>query len=161
MSDTQSRLRWRPAYIGIGSNLESPEGQISRAVAAIDQLPGCRLEQRSSNYLSAPLGRDDQPDYVNAVVAILTTLEAHDLLGQCQAIERDQGRVRDHERWGPRTLDLDLLVFSGDRIDEPGPHCSAPAHWRTKFCIVATGGACARLADSGPGHGRNGAGKKR
>jgi 2-amino-4-hydroxy-6-hydroxymethyldihydropteridine diphosphokinase len=136
VSDAQSRLHWRPAYIGIGSNLESPAGQISRAVAAIDQLPGCLLVQRSSNYLSAALGPGDQPDYINAVVAILTTLDAQDLLGRLQAIERDQGRVRGRERWGPRTLDLDLLVFSGDSVDEPNLSVPHPRIGERNFVLL-------------------------
>ena len=122
---TQSRPRWRPAFIGIGSNLESPETQVERAVAAIAGLPRSRFVTQSSNFRSAPLGPANQPDFVNAVVAILTQLSATELLKELQAIERDQGRTRDGERWGPRTLDLDLLVFSGDQIDEPGltvPH---------------------------------------
>ena len=118
MSTGTRRLRWRPAYVGIGSNLDSPLDQIDRAVAAIDGLAGCRLTQRSSNYRSAPLGNEDQPDFINAVVALMTTLEAPVLLQRLQDIERAQGRVRDGRRWGPRTLDLDLLVYSSDRIDD-------------------------------------------
>ena len=118
MSAGTGRLHWRPAYVGIGSNLNSPLEQIDRAVTAIGNLTGCRLTQRSSNYRSAPLGNAEQPDFINAVVALLTTLEAPVLLERLQGIERDQGRVRDGRRWGPRTLDLDLLVSSRDRIDE-------------------------------------------
>ena len=125
MSSNTRRPRWRPAYVGIGSNLDSPLDQINRAVEALGELAGCRLTQRSSNYRSAPLGDVEQPDFINAVVALLTTLEAPVLLERLQEIERDQGRVRDGRRWGPRTLDLDLLVYSSDRIDEAGlcvPH---------------------------------------
>ena len=94
-------------------------------MAAIAALPGCKLVSASSKYRSAPLGPADQPDYINAVVAVLTRLGATELLAELQEIERAQGRTRDGERWGARTLDLDLLVFSSDRIDEPGltvPH---------------------------------------
>ena len=111
--------RWRPAYIGIGSNLESPADQVRRAVQALSRLPGCRLQQRSSNYASAALGSADQPDFINAVVAILTTLSPQALLRELQAIENAQGRVRDTVRWSPRTLDLDLLVYSDQSIGDP------------------------------------------
>lgn len=125
MTSDNPRPRWRPAYIGIGSNLEAPATQVERALAAIAALPGCKLVSSSSKYLSAPLGPADQPDYINAVVAILTRLNAADLLAELQAIERTQGRTRSGERWGARTLDLDLLVFGSESIDEPGltvPH---------------------------------------
>ena len=117
--------RWRPAYVGIGSNLDSPTRQVSSAFDALAVLPGCRLVARSSLYESAPVGPPNQPNYVNAAAAVLTTLEAPSLLAQLQRIELAHGRERGAERWGPRTLDLDLLVFSGLVCDEPGlvlPH---------------------------------------
>ena len=125
MNDTRRRPHWRPAYIGVGSNLDSPRDQVRRALDAIAALDGCRVVRSSSLYRSAPVGPQDQPDFVNAVVAVLTTRDARELLADLQSIERSQGRVRGGERWGPRTLDLDLLVFGSARIDEPGltvPH---------------------------------------
>lgn len=105
---------WRPAYVGIGSNLDSPQDQVRRALDALRKLPGCRLELQSALYRSAPLDGSDQADYVNAVAALLTTRGARSLLRQLHEIEREHGRVRDAERWGPRTLDLDLLIFSNE-----------------------------------------------
>lgn len=121
----RSGQRWCPAYIGIGSNLESPVQQVNRALDALAVLPQSRLILRSSLYESAPVGPQEQPNFINAVAALLTTLDGRALLAELQAIEKEQGRVRTGERWGPRTLDLDLLVFGGMTIDEPGftvPH---------------------------------------
>ena len=102
-------------YIGLGSNLAEPRRQLDAALAAIAALPGCQLIATSSFYASDPLGPADQPRYVNAVAALDTTLEPLQLLDALQRIELEQGRVRKAERWGPRTLDLDILLF-GDRL---------------------------------------------
>lgn len=106
-------------FIGLGSNQADPAAQIEQACEAIGQLPGVSLRARSSLYSSAPLGPQDQPSYINAVVMLDTGLEAEALLDQLQAIERQQGRVRKAERWGPRTLDLDILLFGNQVIDTP------------------------------------------
>lgn len=105
------------AYIGLGSNLADPQAQLARAVAALRNLPASRLTALSRFYRSRPMGPADQPDYLNAVAMLDTRLEAHELLDALQAIENDQGRVRGPLRWGPRTLDLDLLLFGADIID--------------------------------------------
>jgi len=105
------------AYIGLGSNLSDPESQVRSAIAALDALPQTRLCRVSSLYRSEPMvlpGAAPQPDYVNAVAEVDTELAAESLLAELQALEARQGRVRG-ERWGPRTLDLDLLLY-GDRI---------------------------------------------
>lgn len=101
------------AFIGLGSNLGEPERQIRRALLELDGLEGSRLAGHSSLYGSSPVGPPGQPDYVNAVARLDTSLEPHALLEALHAIERSHGRVRG-ERWGARTLDLDLLVY-GDR----------------------------------------------
>lgn len=103
---------WRPAYVGIGSNLDSPAEQVVRGIAALAQISKSVLVLHSSLYRSAPLGPQDQPDFVNAVAAVLTQLDPHDYLRELQSIEHDHGRKRDGDRWGPRTLDLDLLGYS-------------------------------------------------
>ena len=103
------------AYIGLGGNLEQPAERIRSARLAIQDLAGVQEAGFSSLYQSTPLGPQDQPDYVNAVMAIDVTLEPLDLLDRLQAIESAQGRVRVGERWGPRTLDLDILLY-GDQI---------------------------------------------
>jgi len=107
------------AYLGLGSNLASPAEQIKSARAAIAAIPGVRELAFSSLYHSLPMGPKDQPDYVNAVMAIATGLGVLDLLRQLQAIESAQGRKRTGQRWGARTLDLDILMYGGQRIDLP------------------------------------------
>jgi 2-amino-4-hydroxy-6-hydroxymethyldihydropteridine diphosphokinase len=100
-------------YIGLGSNLDNPEIQVKTAIEALACLPQTRLQARSSLYRSAPMGPQDQPDYLNAVVELCTGLDPEALLDNLQAIERAQGRVRG-QHWGPRTLDLDILLYGED-----------------------------------------------
>ncbi|WP_430457323.1 2-amino-4-hydroxy-6-hydroxymethyldihydropteridine diphosphokinase [Rheinheimera sp.] len=102
-------------YIGLGANLAEPILQLQHAVTALTQLADSRLVAVSSFYGSKPMGPQDQPDYVNAVAALDTTLAAETLLDALQRIELEQGRQRKDERWGPRTLDLDILLY-GDEI---------------------------------------------
>jgi 2-amino-4-hydroxy-6-hydroxymethyldihydropteridine diphosphokinase len=113
------------AYIGLGSNLQDPRQQLNQARAAIAQLTGTQIKQCSSIYQSPAMTLDNEPqnDYLNAVIAIDTTLDAEQLLDQLQCIENAQGRVRD-KRWGARTLDLDILLYgdlqiSGERLNLP------------------------------------------
>ena len=105
-------------YIGLGSNLENPVQQLKSALNGLALLPECRLGEVSSFYASQPMGPQDQPDYVNAVAELLTVLSPHALLDQMQRLETTHGRVRDGERWGPRTLDLDLLLYAQQRIED-------------------------------------------
>ncbi|MEA9391826.1 2-amino-4-hydroxy-6-hydroxymethyldihydropteridine diphosphokinase [Acerihabitans sp. TG2] len=98
-------------WLAIGSNLAQPLAQVSAALSALSRLPRTRLAACSSFYRSRPLGPQDQPDYLNAVVALETRLSPEQLLDHTQAIEQRQGRTRKAERWGPRTLDLDILLF--------------------------------------------------
>ncbi len=107
------------AYLGLGSNLATPLEQLRRALDALAGLPDSQLNAVSSFYMSDPLGPADQPRYVNAVAALDTALQPLELLDQLQRIEQQQGRVRKAERWGPRTLDLDILLFGHQRIDLP------------------------------------------
>ncbi len=107
------------AYLGLGGNLGDPLDCLRRARQAVGQIPGVREIACSSFYRSAPMGPADQPEYVNAVLAIATTLAPLDLLDQLQAIETAFGRVRIGERWGPRTLDLDILLYGQEVIDHP------------------------------------------
>ncbi len=104
------------AYIGIGSNLEDPKQQIGVALEHLAALPKSRLLECSSLYCSEPLGPADQPDFVNAVAVISSELDAVTLLGELKRIEQLMGRVP-AERWGPRIIDLDLLVFGDSCID--------------------------------------------
>ena len=98
-------------YIALGSNLASPLEQVNAAVKALGEIPDTRLVAVSSFYRTPPLGPQDQPDYLNAAVALETTLAPEVLLSHTQRIELQQGRVRKAERWGPRTLDLDITLF--------------------------------------------------
>ncbi len=106
-------------YRGLGSKLGEPLQQLRAALGALSQLPASQLVAVSSFYSSAPLGPSDQPQYVNAVAALDTQLEPLALLDQLQQIEREQGRERKAERWGPRTLDLDILLFGSQQLDLP------------------------------------------
>jgi len=114
--------RWRPAYVGLGSNLSDPAAQVRRALAA---LPATRLVARSRLWKSPPLGPADQPDYVNAAAGLLTRLEPRRLLDALRSVETAMGRAVPARRWGPRLIDLDLLVFGSLETEEPGlllPH---------------------------------------
>ncbi len=104
------------AYIGLGSNQQNPPLQIHNALAALKQIRRTVFVGHSRLYRSRPMGPVDQPDFVNAVAAVDTCLDAHTLLSELQSIEDRQGRVRGGVRWGPRTLDLDLLLFGDEQI---------------------------------------------
>jgi 2-amino-4-hydroxy-6-hydroxymethyldihydropteridine diphosphokinase len=113
------------AYIGLGSNLQNPQQQLNQAKTAIAELPDTQIKQCSSIYQSPAMTLDNEPqnDYLNAVIAIDTTLDAEHLLDQLQRIENAQGRVRD-KRWGARTIDLDILLYgdlqaSGEQLNLP------------------------------------------
>ncbi|CNI73677.1 MULTISPECIES: 2-amino-4-hydroxy-6-hydroxymethyldihydropteridine diphosphokinase [Yersinia] len=102
-------------YIALGSNQSMPLQQVKTALEALEHLPRTRLVACSPFYRTKPLGPQDQPDFLNAVVALDTALPPEQLLDCTQAIERNQGRVRKEQRWGPRTLDLDIMLY-GDQL---------------------------------------------
>ncbi|ANF56063.1 2-amino-4-hydroxy-6-hydroxymethyldihydropteridine diphosphokinase [Halotalea alkalilenta] len=106
------------AFIGLGSNLDLPRKRVSSAIEALASLPLCRLVKASPLYASRPVGPQDQDDFVNAVVELRTAYSPLALLDQLQRLEQSQRRVRLH-RWGPRTLDLDLLLFDDRVIEHP------------------------------------------
>ena len=110
---------WQPAYVALGSNLEDPAAQIRRACAALEALAATRLVRVSPLYRSRPFGPVPQPDFINAAAALLTQLPARALLEGLLAAERALGRPARHERWGPRIIDLDLLVYGTERRAEP------------------------------------------
>lgn len=99
----------RTAYVALGSNLDDPVAQVKRARYRLDAIPDSRLVAVSPLYRTAPVGPGDQPSYINAVAAMATALAPPTLLAYLLIIEAEQGRER-RERWGPRTLDLDLLL---------------------------------------------------
>lgn len=106
------------AYIGLGSNLEDPVQQLLTALTELDQLEQCQLVAQSSLYSSKPVGPQDQPDFVNAVAKLTTELTPLVLLDQLQTLEQSHRRIRERH-WGPRTLDLDLLLYDDDFITNP------------------------------------------
>jgi len=110
---------WQPAYIGIGSNLEDPKAQVRRACEALKTLAATRLVCISPLYRSKPFGPVPQPDFVNAAAGVLTQLDARALLEALRAVERAFGRPAERQRWGPRIIDLDLLVYGRERRDQP------------------------------------------
>ena len=112
------------AFVGVGANLGDPAAQVRAAIAAIAALPGTRLVAASSLYRTAPVGYADQPDFVNAAALLETALAPRALLEALQAIEVRSGRARSFKD-APRVLDLDLLLYGGEVVDEPGltvPH---------------------------------------
>jgi len=115
---------WRPAYVGVGSNLADPRAQVLKACERLAELPGTRLELRSPLYKSRPFGPVAQPDFVNGVVGLLTELEPLALLAALGSLETALGRPPSHERWGPRVIDLDLLSYAHER--RSGPELTLP-----------------------------------
>jgi len=115
---------WTRAVIALGSNLDDPAGHVRRAFDALAAIPGTRVVRTSRLFKTAPVGYADQPDFVNACALVDTTLAPHALLDALLDLERRHGRVREI-RNGPRTLDLDIVLYGDRRIDEPGlciPH---------------------------------------
>jgi 2-amino-4-hydroxy-6-hydroxymethyldihydropteridine diphosphokinase len=104
------------AYVGLGSNLDAPQRQVTQALRELSGIPRTRLVRRSSLYRSAPLGYTAQPEFVNAVAALDTALSPEELLTELQAIEARHGRLRSFPD-APRTLDLDLLLYGGEVRD--------------------------------------------
>jgi 2-amino-4-hydroxy-6-hydroxymethyldihydropteridine diphosphokinase len=130
---------WYPAYIGLGSNLQKPAQQIEEALGLVAEIPDTRVVTVSSLYLSAPFGGVEQPDFVNAVASMMTQLAPLKLLGRLQDIENRQGRDRDETRWGPRVLDLDLLVYSAQTIDESDLSVPHPGIGERNFVLLPLG----------------------
>jgi 2-amino-4-hydroxy-6-hydroxymethyldihydropteridine diphosphokinase len=131
----QPRDHWRPAYVGLGSNLDEPAAQVRKAYGALQALTDSGFARCSPLYRSAPMGPSDQPDFVNAAAVILTRLEPRDLMARLQAIENAQGRQRDTSHWGPRVLDLDLLVLGSLLVDEPDLHIPHPGIVERNFVL--------------------------
>ena len=125
------------AFVGLGGNLGDVETTLMEAVWALESLPQSSLRAQSSVYRSPPWGRTDQPDFLNAVVEIQTRLAASELLSRLLEIEERFGRVRDPaDRWGPRKLDLDLLAYGEEEINEPGLHVPHPRLKERAFVLV-------------------------
>ncbi|WP_447940005.1 2-amino-4-hydroxy-6-hydroxymethyldihydropteridine diphosphokinase [Pseudoxanthomonas mexicana] len=125
------------ACIGLGANLGDAAGTLQRAFEALGACEGIALLSASRLYRTPAWGREDQPDFINAVALVDTTLAPRALLGQLLAVEAAFGRQRaEGERWGPRTLDLDLLLYGDAVVDEPGLHVPHPRLHERAFALV-------------------------
>ena len=125
------------ALVGLGGNLGDAAATLRHAFKELDTLPQTRLLRGSKLYRSRAWGRTDQPDFVNAVAMLQTGLDARELLDALLGIEHDAGRERRaDERWGPRTLDLDLLLYGDAMIDEPGLHVPHPHLHERAFALL-------------------------
>jgi 2-amino-4-hydroxy-6-hydroxymethyldihydropteridine diphosphokinase len=143
------------ASIGLGANLGDAVATVKSALQALDALPGTRLVRASRLYQTPAWGKTDQPAFVNAAAIVETSLDARALLDAMLAIERDFGRDRatdGSDRWGARTLDLDLLLYGDDTIDEPGLRVPHPHLHERAFALVPLVEIAPELVI--PGHGR-------
>lgn len=124
------------AYIGIGSNLDNPVAQVKEALEELGYLPDTILAAKSGLYSCSPMGPADQPDYVNAVAALDTLLSAEDLYRELVRIEDQQGRSREGEKWGPRRIDLDLLMYGKGKIRKKDLVVPHPGMHERDFVII-------------------------
>lgn len=125
------------AYIALGSNLGDREATLESAVSRIGSLSGTRLLARSSWTRTAPVGVEEQPEFLNGAVEIETSLPPQRLMEELLKIEADHGRCRDSEtRWGPRTLDLDLLLYGTHVVKEDGLTVPHPSMGERAFVLV-------------------------
>jgi len=125
----------KTAYIGLGSNLDNPMTQIHEAVDRMRDIPGVTIKKVSSLYRSKPLDSKNQPDFINAVAEIETNLSAVELLHFLQRIETAQKRIRSGKRWGPRTIDLDILLFGDDVIKTSDLQIPHPGLSQREFVV--------------------------
>ena len=116
VSNKNEKNVYTGVYVGLGSNIEQPYLQIKKAILALNNLAETKVLTDSGYFKSKPMGPEDQPDYVNAVVELQTTMDATELLEQCQLIEQQQGRIK-KRHWGERSIDLDILLYAGQTID--------------------------------------------
>jgi 2-amino-4-hydroxy-6-hydroxymethyldihydropteridine diphosphokinase len=140
-----------PAWIGLGGNLGEPRLALRRALALIGALPDTQLRAVSPAYWTAPWGVSDQPDYLNAVVKLVTRLAPRQLLAALLDIEQRLGRTRDGERWAARVLDLDLLVYDNQTLAEPDLVVPHPRLHQRAFVLVPLNDLSPGLVI--PGHG--------
>jgi 2-amino-4-hydroxy-6-hydroxymethyldihydropteridine diphosphokinase len=138
-------MAWRPAYVALGSNLSDPRRQVENAFQALAAMPDARLIARSSLWRSAPLGPSDQPEFVNAVAGLVTTLAPRDFLASLQAIERRLGKTEPAVRWGPRVIDLDLVAFADVRAEEDGLTLPHPGLHQRNFVLYPLSEIAAEL----------------
>ena len=124
------------AYVGMGSNLGDREGTLRRAVELLEAEPGIRVAAVSALRETDPVGYEDQPRFLNGACAVETQLEPHELLARLLAIEAALGRTRDGvPRYGPRTVDLDLLLYGQETVDEPDLTVPHPRLAERRFAL--------------------------
>lgn len=133
---------WQPAYVGVGSNMGDPAAEVRSAIRALGAIDRTRLVSASRLYRTKPFGPVAQGDFINAVAGVLTQLAPQELLAALRGLEAARGRRRG-ERWGPRILDLDLLVYGAQRVDTPELVVPHPG-------IAERGFVLAPLADIAP-----------
>lgn len=141
---------WVPAYVALGSNLGDAPAQVRAAFDALGGLPRTRLEARSRLYRTQPMGPVQQSPFINAVAGLLTQLSAGELFAELLAIEQAAGRVR-AERWGPRTLDLDLLVYGDERLESEALTVPHPGIAERGFVLAPLHDVAPTLAVPGVG----------
>jgi 2-amino-4-hydroxy-6-hydroxymethyldihydropteridine diphosphokinase len=141
---------WRPAYVAIGSNLNSPRDRVLEAFERLNLQPAIHSMMGSRLYRSHPMGPQDQPQYVNAAAGFVTQLTGRELLNVLLDIERGMGRNR-QERWGPRVIDLDLIWMVDSPIDEPGLTVPHPGVSSRNFVLYPLADIAPTLKI--PGHG--------
>ena len=151
-SSSNTAAAWFPAYVALGSNLDQPVAQIERGFAALASLAGCRLIARSRLYRTQPLGPQDQPEFINAAAGLLTTLTPRELLVELKRLERELGREQPVVRWGPRLIDLDLLVHADARLSESDLTVPHPGLPERNFVLYPLRDIAPELLV--PGHGR-------
>jgi 2-amino-4-hydroxy-6-hydroxymethyldihydropteridine diphosphokinase len=146
---------WQPVYVGLGSNLDDPATQIERALASLERLAESRLVLRSAPYQTPPVGPIAQPDFVNVVAGMLTQRAPAEFLAALKSLEKALGRAPSAERWGPRRIDLDLLVYGRSRIAEPGLEIPHPALAERAFVLLPLADIAPDLDVPGRGHVRD------
>lgn len=139
------------AYIGLGSNQDGPARQLETAIGHLARLPHCRLVARSSFYASAPFGPVKQADFINAAIALETRLSAYDLFDALQQAEASLGRS-ETQRWGPRRIDLDLLVFGDEIVKTPALQVPHPGIAGRNFVLLPLIEIAPQLVIPGLGH---------
>ena len=137
-------------YIGLGSNIEGPRDQVIQAISELAELPSSTLLKTSSLYQSAPLGPQDQPDFINAVAELETSLSVQKLLSYLQEIESNHHRSREIH-WGPRTLDLDILLYDAIEIDNADLKIPHPEIRNRNFVLIPLYEIAAELTIVGMG----------
>lgn len=143
---------WQPAYIGVGTNLGDPVAHVHKAIERLTQIPSTRVIAVSPLFGSKPLGPIAQPDFVNGVIGVLTQLTPEQLLTQLHVAEVSLGRPALHEKWGPRPIDLDLLVHGRERRADASLTLPHPGIVERNFVLYPLAAIAPDLDVPGLGH---------